>query len=306
MPVAIRLATRASPLALWQAREVAARLRRVRPGLRVQLVPVVASGDQDHATPLYHMGGIGVFAKEVHQAVLDGRADAGVHSCKDLPTQEPAGLVLAAILPRADPRDALIGAASLDALPAQAVIGTSSLRRQAQLQALRGDLRFASIRGNVATRLRIVAAGTVAATIMAMAGLRRLGLARSAGAVPLDPWHSCTPAPGQGAIAVDCRSTDRRTRLLCAAIDDAESHRAIVIERQVLSGLQGGCSLPLGCYARCRHGIWHLRVRLAQADGRLRELSLQGPATQLARRALDLLGAVERPAGAARPGQAPG
>lgn len=282
-----RLATRASNLALWQARHVAALLRRSHPGLAVELVRVSSSGDGDHATPLYRMGNVGVFVKEVQEAVLQGRADAGVHSCKDLPTEEPAGLAMAAILARADARDALIGAASLAELPAGALVGTSSLRRQAQLAHARADLRFTSIRGNVETRLRKVAAGEVAATIMAMAGLKRLGLLRQGNAVPLDPWSECTPAPAQGAVAVDCRAGDRRARQLLACLHHRESALAVGIERAVLAGLAGGCSLPLGCHARRGgDGRWRLRVRLGQAGGALRELDLEGPASELAARAL--------------------
>ena len=284
----LRLATRSSPLALWQARHVAAGLRRAHPGLRVELVPTTSSGDGDHATPLYRMNNVGVFCKEVQEAVLAGRADAGVHSCKDLPTAEPAGLVLAAILERADARDVLVGAASLAALAPGALIGTSSLRRQCQLAAARPDLRFTSIRGNVETRLRKVQAGEVAATLMAMAGLQRLGLLRRAHAVPLDPDRECTPAPAQGAVAIDCRAGDRRTRWLVAALHHHQTATAIGIERAVLAGLAGGCSLPLGCHARRVAGRWTLRVRLGGAAG-LSEATLSGAAAGLPAQALAIL-----------------
>jgi hydroxymethylbilane synthase len=265
----LRLATRMSPLALWQAGEVARILRRHHPRLRTLLVPMSSSGDGDHATPLYHLGTIGVFCKEVQQAVQEGRADAGVHSCKDLPTSEPEGLTLAAILRRGDARDALIGAPSVADLPPGALVGTSSLRRQAQLAQLRPDLRFTSIRGNVATRLRKVAAGEVAATVMAMAGLGRLGLLREARAVALDPWRACTPAPAQGAVAVDCRTEDARTRFLLSCLDHAETTQAVGIERRVLAGLAGGCSLPLGCLARRQGGRWMATARLGRDGGLL-------------------------------------
>ena len=280
--IAIRLATRGSNLALWQARHVAARLRRNHPGIRVRLVVVEASGDGDHATPLYRMGNVGVFCKEVQQAVLEGRADAGVHSMKDLPTSEPDGLVVAAVLERADPRDVLVGAASLAALPPGALVGTSSLRRQAQLAQARPDLRFASIRGNVETRLRKVREreGGVAATIMAYAGLKRLGLLRRADAAPLDPWTACTPAPAQGAVAVDCRAGDHRMRTLLAALHHHDTAIAVGIERTVLAGLSGGCSLPLGCFARRRDGRWELRIRMGR-DGGLFETALGGRAAAL-------------------------
>lgn len=290
MTATIRLATRASPLALWQARHVAALLRRAHPGLRVVLVPVVSTGDRDRTTPLYGMGGVGVFAKEVHEAVLAGTADVGVHSCKDLPTTTPDGLMLAAILCRADARDALIGAASVAALPHGALVGTSSLRRQAQLAALRSDLRFAPIRGNVETRLRKVRDGEFAATLMAMAGLHRLGLLRMARAVALDPVTQCTPSPAQGAVAVDCRADDQRAQWILAALDHGPTATAVGIERAVLAGLRGGCSLPFGCLVqRDRTGRWQLTAHLADSDGSLRMVRLVGASVDLAARALDQL-----------------
>ncbi|MBA3847976.1 MAG: hydroxymethylbilane synthase [Planctomycetes bacterium] len=278
----LRLATRASPLALWQARHVATLLRRAHPGLAVTLVPVISTGDSDRSKPLYASDTVGVFVKEVQDALVDGRADAGVHSCKDLPTTHPEGLTLAAILKRADARDALIGG-DLATLPVGALIGTSSLRRQHQLAALRPDLRFASIRGNVDTRLRKVAAGEYAATMLAMAGLTRLGLARVAGARPLDPWTQCTPAPAQGAVAVDCRTGDTRTRRLLAGIEHRATRRAIDAERTVLAGLAGGCSLPLGCYAvRLDDGRWRIRARLARGGGSITEVDASGAYAGLA------------------------
>jgi len=279
----IRLATRGSNLALWQARHVAGLLRRQHRGVSVRLVIVNSSGDTDHATPLYRMGNnVGVFCKEVQQAVLEGRADAGVHSMKDLPTSEPDGLIVAAVLKRADPRDVLVGAASLAALPQGALIGTSSLRRQAQLLHARPDLRFTSIRGNVETRLRKVREqdGGVVATVMAYAGLKRLGLLRRADAAPLDPWNACTPAPAQGAVAVDCRSADHRMQVLLSGLHHHDTATAVGIERTVLAGLAGGCSLPLGCFARRQAGHWQVRVRLGR-DAGLVELSEHGAAGAL-------------------------
>jgi hydroxymethylbilane synthase len=284
----LRLATRMSPLALWQAGEVARCLRRHHPRLATVLVPMSASADGDHATPLYRMGTIGVFCKEVQQAVLEGRADAGVHSCKDLPTSEPDGLTIAAVLRRGDARDALIGAAAVGDLPPAALIGTSSLRRQAQLAQLRPDLRFTSIRGNVATRLRKVAAGEVAATVMAVAGLGRLGLLRQARAVALDPWTACTPAPAQGAVAVDCRTRDARTRFLLSCLDHAETAQAIGIERRVLAGLAGGCSLPLGCLAQREGVAWTAIARLGRG-GQLIAAVAHGSARAVAEQLLAAL-----------------
>lgn len=285
----IRLATRASPLAMWQARHVAKALRAKHPALRVHLLPVVSGGDADRSTPLYGMGTEGIFVKEIQSAILRGDADAGVHSCKDLPTTEPDGLILAAILKRHDPRDVLIGADSIAALPPNALVGTSSLRRQAQLARLRKDLRFTSIRGNIDTRLRKVAAGEVAATILAYAGLSRLGLLRKANAMPLDPIRECTPAPGQGAIALDCRANDRRVRHLLLSIAHRDTTTAVAVERGVLAGLRGGCSLPLACYARRDEARWKLDVRLGMENGALRSVALTGISRDLADRALEAL-----------------
>ncbi len=284
----LRLATRASPLALWQARHVAGLLRVAHPGLRVELVPVTSHGDIDLKTPLYAMGAVGVFCKEVHALVLSGRADAGVHSCKDLPTSPPEGMSLVCILKRADPRDVLVGARSLSDLPSAAVIGSSSTRRRAQLAALRPDLRFADLRGNVHTRLAKIARGESAATCMAIAGLRRLGLSAAFATAVLDPWTTCTPAPGQGAVAIDCRSDDRLTRILLAPLNHRDTAIAIALERAVLSGLGGGCSAPLGCHAARIGGSWRMTARLGTTTG-LRSAAVHGPADRLAARTLDLL-----------------
>ena len=275
----LRLATRSSPLALWQARWVSRLLRQAHPGLRVELVRLTSSGDQDRSTALYQSSSVGVFVREIQAAVLDGRADAGVHSCKDLPTTEPEGLTLVATPPRADVRDALITAdgRSLDELPEGALIGTSSLRRQTQLAARRPDLRFTPIRGNVDTRITKMKRGEVQATLLAMAGLHRLGLVVSSKAVALDPWKICTPAPAQGAVAIDCRTGDARTQRLLAAISDLATWRAIHLERAILQRCEGGCSLPLGVLAqRGDDGLWRLRAALGDANQPLQVLNLQG------------------------------
>lgn len=286
-----RLATRNSPLALWQARHVSALLRQAHPSLQIELVPIVSGGDVDRTTPLYGMGDVGVFVKEVQARVVDGQADAGVHSCKDLPTTLPDALRLAAILGRADPRDALIGAGSVAELPPHARIGTSSLRRMAQLAAIRPDLRFVNLRGNVETRLRKVRDGEADATILAAAGLARLGLLRRARATPLDPFTVCTPAAAQGAVAVDCRVGDRRAQALLACLDHQATHRAVAIERAVLGGLRGGCSLPLGVHVRQWQGRWELIARLARDGQPLRTVHLHSAsAAGLSERALAALG----------------
>jgi len=265
---ALRLATRASPLALWQARHVAAQLRAAHPGLQVSLVPLTSTGDADRITPLYASSTVGLFVREIQAAVLDGRADAGVHSGKDLPTGLPAGLMLAAFLKRADPRDALVGGPDLASLPTGAVIGTSSLRRQHQLAALRPDLRFVAIRGNVDTRLRKVAEGACTASVLAMAGLHRLELVQAARAAALDPQTQCVPAPAQGAVAVDCRNDDAATLALLACLDHRETRQAVTVERAVLAALDGGCSLPLGCHVRrLPDGRWRGDAALGSASG---------------------------------------
>lgn len=286
----LRLATRASPLALWQAHWVAGRLRAAHPGLRVELLPLISSGDADRTTALYQSASVGLFVREIQAAVLDGRADAGVHSCKDLPTNLPTGLTLAAVQPRADVRDALItkDGRSLADLPPGALIGTSSLRRQTQLAAIRPDLRFAPIRGNVDTRLRKLHAGEADATVLAMAGLHRLGLVLSAKAQPFNPWTDCVPAPAQGTVALDCRAEDQRTRWLLAHIDHPETRRAITIERAILHHLEGGCSLPLGCYAKRISGAWQVRVRLGSLTSPMRDLTLSGDPAHFIQRAVEL------------------
>lgn len=284
----LRIATRASQLARWQATYVARRLRQRFPGLRTRLVPVTSGGDRDLNRPLYALGTIGVFCKEVHELLLSGEADIGVHSCKDLPTSSPGGIVLAALMPRHDVRDALIGVPSIAALPAQAQVATSSLRRQHQLAMLRPDLRFVSIRGNVQTRLRKLDAGLADATLLACAGLSRLGMMRRAGAQGLHPQKEMIPAPAQGAIAVDCRRDALGIVRLLQAIDDPLCRRAITIERRVLQLCEGGCSLPLGCLAR-RHGpIWHVDAFLYQAK-RYRRVTRHGPALGLAERIAEAL-----------------
>lgn len=277
-----RLATRASPLALWQARHVAAALRWRHPWLRVTLVPLTSSGDRDRATALYASSTVGMFVREIQAAVLSGEADAGVHSAKDLPTSLPAGLALATAMRRADVRDGLVGAASLSALREGALVGTSSLRRQLQLARLRPDLRFAPIRGNVDTRLRKIAEGEFAATVLACAGLARLGIAREARVVPFDPVREMSPSPAQGAVAVDCRADDHRAQYLLATIGHQDTATAIAIERAVLAAFAGGCSLPLGCWARRERGGWRVTARLCDGKGGAREATYAGPAAAAA------------------------
>jgi len=282
------LATRASPLALWQARRVAAALRRAWPRLRIALLPLSSSGDRDRETPLYGSGTAGVFSKLIQEAVLDGRADAAVHSCKDLPTEIEAGMSAPIVLRRGDPRDCLVGARSAAELPRDARVGSSSLRRRVQLAALRPDLRFVDLRGNVATRLGKVAAGELDATVLATAGLRRLGLRRHGEASPLS-IEEMVPAPAQGCIAVDHAVGDSASAALLAPLRCHESATAAGIERAVLHGLRGGCSLPFGCLARRRHARWHAIAALSGEDGALHRVAMSGPAQTLASRILERL-----------------
>ena len=222
------------------------------------------TGDQRTDVPIWTIGGTGVFVKEVQQAVLDGRADLAVHSAKDLPSETAAGLVLAAVPERADPRDALVGTRLVD-IPAGGRIGTGSVRRQAQLAALRPDVRFESIRGNIETR--VAKAGELDAVVVAMAALERLGLADRAAEV-LEP-SAMLPQIAQGALAVECRADDLAASARLAIIDDPVAHRAVDAERAFLRRLGGGCDLPCGALAEARpDGMVTIEVLLATLDGK--------------------------------------
>ena len=258
----LRIATRGSRLALWQAERVAGLL-----GGDTELVVVSTTGDQRTDVPIWTIGGTGVFVKEVQQAVLEGRADLAVHSAKDLPSETAAGLRLAAVPERADPRDALVGA-RLEDVPTGGTIGTGSVRRQAQLAALRPDLRFQSIRGNIETRIG-KAGGEVDAVVVALAALERLGLADRAAEV-LDP-ALMLPQVAQGALAVECRVDDDETTTRLAALDDPAARRAVDAERAFLRRLGGGCDLPCGALAHAAPdptGALAIVVLLATLDGK--------------------------------------
>jgi len=255
----LRIATRGSRLALWQAERVAALL-----GGDVELVVVSTTGDQRPDVPIWTIGGTGVFVKEVQQAVLDGRADLAVHSAKDLPSETAAGLVLAAVPERADPRDALVGHRLVD-IPAGGRIGTGSVRRQAQLAALRPDLRFESLRGNIETR--IAKAADLDAVVVAMAALERLELADVAAEV-LEP-STMLPQVAQGALAIECRAGDDGTAARLVALDEPTARRAVEAERAFLRRLGGGCDPPCGALAEVRPGgTVDLEVLLATLDGK--------------------------------------
>jgi hydroxymethylbilane synthase len=242
--LALRLATRGSTLARWQADEVARLLRIAHSELEVELIVVETTGDSRQDIPISDLGGQGMFVKEVQAAVLAGRADMAVHSAKDLPSATAPGLSLAAIPARADPRDALVGS-TLAGLAPGALVATGSARRRAQLAWLRPDLTFAGLRGNMATRLNRVPSG--GAIVVAVAALERLGWSTRADEV-LDV-SVMLPQVGQGAIGVECRDDDERARAVLAAIDDEEARLAVEAERAFLARLGGGCTLPVGAYA---------------------------------------------------------
>jgi hydroxymethylbilane synthase len=257
----IRIATRASALARWQAERVGAQL-----GRDVELVFVTTTGDRDQTSELHAIGGQGVFTKEVQLAVIDGRADVAVHSAKDLPTETPEGLVLASVPERADPRDALVGC-SFAQLPTGAWVGTGSVRRRAQLAAARPDLTFGPLRGNIESRLAKRAELGYDAVVVAFAALERLGLVREAADV-LEP-NVMLPQVAQGALAAECRADDDRTLSRLHAIDDPIAHRAVDAERAFLAELGGGCNLPCGALAQIdgRAGTVILEALLASLDG---------------------------------------
>jgi hydroxymethylbilane synthase len=266
----LRIGTRGSPLALVQARTVRARLAAASgaPEEAFELVIIRTTGDAIQDRPLAEAGGKGLFTKEIEEALLDGRIDLAVHSAKDVPTFLPAGLTLAACLEREDPRDVFISrkAASFSELPQGATLGTTSPRRQAIAKSIRPDLRIVPLRGNVETRLRKLEAGDMDATILALAGMKRLGL--EAHATHIMPVHEFLPAAGQGVIAIEIRESDTRTRELLAQIDHADSFTALACERAFLGVLDGSCKTPIGAYADISFGTLHFSGLLAHPDGK--------------------------------------
>ena len=245
----LRLGTRGSHLARWQAGWVADQLRRAA-GVRVELVPISTSGDQNRQASIGSLGTTGAFTKELQRALLAGDIDLAVHSLKDLPTEPVEGLALAAVPPRAEVADAwLSGSGTLwTDLPQGARVGTGSLRRRAQLWHLRPDLEMVDARGNIDTRLRKLEEGQFDAMVLAVAGLTRLGLERHIAAVI--PSEVMMPAVGQGALGIETRADDARTQAAVAGLDHPESHQAVLAERQLLASLAGGCLAPIGAWAR--------------------------------------------------------
>ena len=271
MSLRLRIGTRGSPLARAQTALAVGALGRAHPDLAepgaLEVVAIRTTGDRVTDRPLAELGGKGLFCKELEAALLERRIDLAVHSIKDLPTWLPEGLVIGAVLARADPRDVLISrnGAGLDRLPPAAVVGTASLRRQAQLLARRPDLRVVNFRGNVETRLRKLAAGAVDATLLALAGLERLGI-EPPGATVLAP-EVMLPAVGQGAIGIECRADDAPTLALLAAIDDPDSSTCIDAERTLLAALDGSCHTPIAGHATAAGGRLRLAALVARPDG---------------------------------------
>jgi hydroxymethylbilane synthase len=274
----VRIATRGSRLALWQANWVRDRLSEA--GARAELVIIETQGDRENA-PFAEMEGQGFFTKAVQDAVLDGRADLAVHSLKDLPSAPFPGLTVAAIPGREDVRDVLVVHPShFDAdarglpLPHGTIVGTSAARRQAQLRTLRSDLVVRELRGNVPTRVEKLRSGEYGAVLLASAGLRRLALDLSdLYPVPLDP-DLLVPAPGQGALALECRTDDQETRSLLARLDDADTRATVLAERGLMARLEGGCQLALGATASRTGEGWRL---LAWYAGRSFEVTAPTP-----------------------------
>jgi hydroxymethylbilane synthase len=269
LPPVLRIGTRASVLARTQSELVAAQLRE-RLGVDTTLVDIVSEGDRSRE-PLAQIGGTGVFVAAVREAVVSGSVDVAVHSLKDLPTAEPAGITLAAVPPREDPRDALVArdGLALAELPSGARVGTGSPRRTAQLRALGLGLDVVGIRGNVDTRLRYVSDGELDAVVLARAGLARLGRLDAATQI-IDPLEML-PAPGQGALAVECRAGDAGVLPMLDGLDDPASRAAVTAERSLLAALEAGCSAPVGAYAEAAWGEnefeLYLRAAVIAIDG---------------------------------------
>ena len=278
MSLELRIATRQSPLALWQAEHVAARLTHEL-GARVSLLPLSTRGDEVLDRSLSKIGGKGLFVKELEVALEQGQADLAVHSLKDVPMSLPDGFVLAAVLEREDPADAFVSPryASLESLPQGAVVGTSSLRRQAQLLALRPDLQLEPLRGNLQTRLRKLDEGGFDAIVLAAAGLKRLGMAERI----RQPLDALIPCAGQGALGIECLAERRDLIELLARLGHAPTWLACAAERAVSRQLGGSCSVPLAAHAVGQGGELHLQAAFGMPDGRLLRAEARGPVADL-------------------------
>ncbi|NNH26349.1 hydroxymethylbilane synthase [Acinetobacter terrestris] len=263
----LKIATRQSPLALWQAEHIRARLEALHADLKVELVTFVTQGDKILDTPLAKIGGKGLFVKELEAALLDGRADLAVHSMKDVPMALPEGLSLAVICEREDPLDAFVSNTyhSFDELPQGAKVGTSSLRRKTQILKQRPDLKIIDLRGNVGTRLSKLDSGLYDAIILASAGLKRLGLAERIRHT-LQPEISL-PAVGQGALGLECRATDQGVLDLILPLLHAETDVCVRAERAFNAYLEGGCQVPIAGYATLNQGQLHIEGRVGSVDG---------------------------------------
>lgn len=275
--MSIRIGTRGSKLALAQANIVLSRLRTAHPTLQFELVEITTAGDRDQTTPLSAGEGAGWFTSALQAALLEGHADLAVHSYKDLPTKRPEGLIIAAVPAREDPRDALVAnrKMTLKGLPPGAVVGTSSPRREAQLRAMRPDLEIRAIRGNVDTRIAKVDGGEYDAAVLALAGLRRLGI--EGRATEIFGVYDMLPAPAQGALAIECRVDDAVTRRLISAIDDPRLRESVTAERSFLAAIDAGCSFPAAAYAEHFGSTLKLHALLAPG-GRIVRSKMAGPA----------------------------
>jgi hydroxymethylbilane synthase len=277
----IRIATRKSPLALWQANHVKSRLEALYPQLRVELLPMSTKGDKILDSPLAKVGGKGLFVKELELAMLAGEADIAVHSMKDVPVEFPAGLGLCIICEREDPRDAFVSSrfASIAELPAGSRVGTSSLRRQCQLRAQRPDLHILDLRGNVNSRLAKLDAGEYDAIILAAAGLKRLEMPERITAL-LRPEESL-PANGQGAVGIECRLADSELLALLAPLEHTPTRQRVLAERAMNRALQGGCQVPIGSYSEIQGDQLWLRGLVGRPDGsRVLHAEIRGPLLQ--------------------------
>jgi hydroxymethylbilane synthase len=263
------IATRESPLALWQANWVKEHLEMLHPELTVRLLGMTTKADRLLETPLYQVGGKGLFVKELEEALLDGRADIAVHSMKDVPMMLPDGLCLPVMCEREEPRDVFVSNqfASLEDISPHALIGTSSLRRQSQLRAWRSDLNITNLRGNVNTRLQKLDQGEFSAIILAAAGLKRLGLASRIRSYL--SMEQSLPAVGQGVLGIECREDDEETHALIAPLNHELTHRCVAAERAMCTRLGGGCSVPIASYAQVIDDTLVLRGLVARVDGTL-------------------------------------